>query len=99
MHEVILFKERFRSALLDGSKTTTLRAWKRRLAKPDAPAKTNLGINLWIESVEEIPLTAIDDAIAKADGFESTESLMVCLRDIYPALPATLTLIRFRLAD
>lgn len=95
---MILFKERFRSALLDASKTTTLRAWKRRLAKPGSVAKTNLGIDLWIDSVEEIPLTAINDAIAKVDGFESAETLMACLREIYPALPTTLTLIRFRLA-
>lgn len=95
---MILFKGRFRQSLLDGSKTTTLRAWKRRLAKPGAVAKTNLGISLWVESIEDIRLDAIDDAIAKGDGFESAEALMVCLREIYPALPATLTLIRFRLA-
>lgn len=95
---MILFKERFRSALLDGSKSTTLRAWKKRLAKPGVVAKTNLGINLFVESVEELPLGAIDDAIARADGFESAEALMICLREIYPALPATLTLVRFRLA-
>jgi len=95
---VILFKERFRSALLDGSKSTTLRTWKKRLAKPGTVAKTNLGVNLFVESVEQIPLEAIDDAIARADGFDSVESLMICLREIYPALPATLTLIRFRLA-
>ena len=95
---MILFKERFRAALLDGTKTTTLRAWKRRLVKPGAEAKTNLGVTLWVESIEEIALTAIDDTIAAADGFESAEALLICLREIYPALPATLTLIRFRLA-
>lgn len=95
---MILFKERFRQSLLDGSKTTTLRAWKRRLAKPGGIARTNLGIILWVESVEDIRLDAVDDAIAKGDGFESAEALMVCLREIYPNPPNVLTLIRFRVA-
>lgn len=95
---MILFKERFRQSLMDGSKITTLRAWKQRLAKPGAIAKTNLGINLWVESIEDIRLDAIDDAIAKGDGFDSAEALMVCLREIYPVPPDVLTLIRFRLA-
>lgn len=95
---MILFKERFRQDLLSGAKTTTLRDWKRRLAKPGAIAQTNLGIPLFVESVEAIQLDAIDDNIAKADGFESTAALMECLRGIYPVLPETLALVRFRVA-
>lgn len=96
---MILFKSIFRAALLDGSKTTTLRVWNRRLVEPGTTVKTNLGISLWIEAVEDIALTSIDDAIARADGFESAETLITCLREIYPMLPSLLTLIRFQIID
>ena len=96
---MILFKQRFRQDLLNGNKTTTLRAWKRRLAKPGTVTKTNLGISLFVEFVGEIALTDIDDGIDRAAGFESVDALVICLREIYPNPPQTLTLVRFRLAN
>lgn len=95
---MLLFKAKFRNALLDGSKTTALRAWKSNRVKAGTVAKTNLGISLAIISVESIQLAEITDAHAKADGFLDRESLMVELQSIYDALPDKLTLVQFRLA-
>jgi hypothetical protein len=94
---MLLFKAKFRDALLSGAKTTTLRSWKSRRVRPNTIRKTNLGILLFIHSVETIQLVDITDDHARNDGFSDRESLMAELRAIYPFLPETLTLITFSL--
>jgi len=95
----ILFKKKFAPAILDGSKTTTLRSWKRHMVKPGEVASSNLGIKLSIKSVEKISANAITDAHARADGFSDRAALISELRAIYPELPATLTLVTFSVAS
>jgi len=95
---MILFKAKFKPGLLDGSKTTTLRAWKRNLAKAGQVSKTNLGVDLAIHEISRIRLEEITDAHAVADGFLCRGALMEELKKFYPTMPDTLTLIRFSLA-
>jgi hypothetical protein len=96
---MLLFKGKYREALLDGSKTTTLRSWKNRRCSAGQTVRTNLGIWLSIEEVSDLALTDIDDAIAQADGYPDASSVLASLKSIYgDSLPATLTLVRFALA-
>lgn len=93
------FKQRFRAAILDGSKTTTLRAWSRQRLAPGQIVTTNLGIRLRIESVELVALSLLTDEHARSDGFVNRAALLSELRAIYQTLPPVLTLIRFSLVD
>lgn len=92
---MLLFKAKYREAILDGTKTTTLRAWKRPLVRAGRDYRTNHGDLLHVESVEIVALDALDDTIAQADGFGDAGALLDALRSIYSTLPASLYLVRF----
>lgn len=95
---MILFKSIYKQAILNETKTTTMRVWKRNRCKAGTICKTNIGINLFIDSVETIAISDITDQMALADGFDSSQELITCLHETYTRLPDVLTLIKFHIA-
>ena len=92
---MLLFKKIYKDAILNGTKTTTVRSWKRNICKTGSSEMTNLGIRLFIESVDHITVNDITDDMARADGFDSSEALITRLHETYKNLPDVLTLVKF----
>jgi hypothetical protein len=87
----ILFKKRFFAAIVDGTKTTTIRLWRRPMVRPGQLAAVPFLARgrLRIDAVE--PLGGLDelaDADAAADGFDSLAAMLAELAAIYPQLLA-----------
>jgi hypothetical protein len=80
----INFKKQFADAIRQGTKTTTLRRWKTCKLSPGDRAYS-MGIGwLRIRAAEPIELSALKEADARTDGFESLVELRAMLKRLYP---------------
>ena len=85
----ILFKKRFFEAIAAGTKTTTVRLWRRAMVRPGQLAAVPfLGRGrLRIDAVEPLAgLEELSQSDAAADGFDSLAAMLAELRSIYPRL-------------
>src|SRR6266487_519004 len=81
----LLFKKCFWDAIRRGSKRTTVRRWTSpRLRAGQRAFAPGLGW-LFIEAVNIVDLDQLDDADARADGFETLEQMKRALRRLYPS--------------
>ncbi len=96
---MLLMKKRFFDAIRGGTKTTTLRYWRRRRVRPGSVHKVpGLGA-VSVDSVEEVSPEDLTDADARADGIEDLAALMQMLAELYPPAERqgrTLCRVRFR---
>jgi hypothetical protein len=80
----LLFKKSFWNAIRSGEKRTTIRRWTSpRLKAGKRAYSPGLGW-LNIESVDEIDLRELDEADARADGFQTLSAMKKTLRELYP---------------
>ena len=80
----LLFKKCFWEAIRRGSKRTTVRRWTwARVRAGQRAFAPGLGW-LMIEAVNIVDLEELDDADARADGFESLRQMKQALRRLYP---------------
>jgi hypothetical protein len=80
----LFFKKQFFAAIRDGTKRTTIRRWpKARVSAGRDAYAPHIGW-LSIEGVETVQLKHLDEADARADGFESRASMLRALRKLYP---------------
>ena len=80
---MLLFKRKFLDAIRDGSKTQTIRLWKRRMMRSGQRSYIP-GIGaIRIKSVEQVEVDALTDADAIPDGFPSAVALRKELRTLY----------------
>ncbi len=85
---MLLMKKQFFDAIRSGRKTTTVRLWKRQMARAgEVHTMPGLG-KIRIDDVRKATLAELTDADAVADGFESAADLIAALREIYPNLDA-----------
>jgi hypothetical protein len=75
----VLFKERFRPGLRDGSVTVAYRRWKRPSVRAGGTLQSPGGL-LAIDSVEVIDNSEIDDEAARAAGYRDRRELLGNLR-------------------
>jgi len=83
---MLRFKIRFRDAIWEGRKTTTLRRWSRPFNKAQSLVKAPGIGSLWIESIETVEWLSLTDADAQADGFDTLAELQRAVEEIYPQL-------------
>ncbi|RLI70094.1 ASCH domain-containing protein [Archaeoglobales archaeon] len=98
MKKHLEFKDKFRSKILSGEKTATLRLYT-NLKKGDLVYIHCGGEIIGIAEVEEVikkPLEHINNEDAKSDGFRNREELLEELENFY-GLPNKIYLIRFKL--
>jgi hypothetical protein len=81
----VLFEQRFRDAIADGSVTLTFRRWKRQQALPGRRYRTTVGM-LDVDAVDVVDPATITDADARRAGFASATDLVAGLRGT-PDLP------------
>jgi len=80
---VLLFKRKFQAAIRDGTKTQTVRLWRRQIAWP-GQVRTAPGVGyLRVLAVDEIALDDLTETDATADGFESLAALRAELDGLY----------------
>jgi len=81
---MLLMKKRFFDVIRSGAKTTTLRYWLRCCVRPDS-IQTVPGLGrVRIDAAEPVDLDKLNDEDARADGFESINSLLHALDELYP---------------
>jgi len=80
---MLLFKKQFLPAIRAGRKTQTIRLWKQRRMRSGQESYIPGAGYIDVEAVEEVELKDLDDADARADGFESAAALQAALREIY----------------
>jgi len=99
---MLLLKKQFFPAVRSGAKTTTLRYWHRRQARPGSVHLVpGLG-RVRIESVEPANSRTLTEDDARADGFDSLKALREALDHLYPRSRRklrTLYRVRFTLLD
>jgi hypothetical protein len=83
----VLFEQRFWAGIADGSITTTFRRWRRPQVVAGRPYRTGGGIVV-VDSVEHVPVTAIDDPDARRAGYVDAAALVADVRGD-EALPVT----------
>jgi len=92
----MLFPARLHEALADGTVTVAYRRWRRPTVRAGGTLRSPGGV-LAIESVEVVPVASIDDAGARAAGYDSAAALVADLRPPAPGQdPATVHRIAFR---
>jgi hypothetical protein len=80
---MIFFKRKFQDAIRGGTKTQTVRLWTRPLARA-GQVRFAPGVGyLRIREVAEVPLSALTEADALADGFPSLAALREELYGLY----------------
>jgi len=81
---MLLFKKVFFDAIRAGTKTTTLRYWRRRMVRPDSFHRVRgLGL-LHVRDVRAIDPASLTEADARADGFDDLGQLRSALDDYCP---------------
>jgi hypothetical protein len=75
----VLFEERFRGAVQDGSVTLTFRRWKRTQAIAGHRYRTAVGI-LEVDAVDIVETASITDADARRSGYLSAPAVVADLR-------------------
>ncbi len=94
---MLLFQKRFYAAIAAGTKTTTVRRWRRRQVRPGSVHTVPWLGRLAIESVEPVELADLSAEDAAADGFESLSALRAVLAELYaPDAPGRWYRVRFR---
>jgi hypothetical protein len=88
----VLFEQRFRGPVADGSVTVTFRRWKKRQVTAGNRYRTPIGM-IEVETVDIVDESAIAGADAAQAGYPSAEALVADLRGT-PALP--IYRVRFR---
>lgn len=96
---MLLFKKRYFEGIRRGEKTTTLRYWRHRRARPGS-VHTVPGLGkIAIHDVRVVDWADLTDADAQADGYESLDALRDALEEMYPSTSRNgreLYLVRFR---
>jgi hypothetical protein len=80
---MLLFKKKFIEAILQGSKTQTIRLWTHARMKPGQRSYIPGVGYIRIESVELVTLAGLTDADARPDGFETADALRAEIAAIY----------------
>ncbi|MCD6304232.1 MAG: ASCH domain-containing protein [Planctomycetes bacterium] len=81
---MLLMKKRFFEEIRAGTKTTTLRYWKRRRVR-EGSVHTVPGLGkIRIESVRAIDPAELTDRDARSDGFKSVDAMLAALDELYP---------------
>ncbi len=96
---MLLMKKIFYDAIREGTKTTTLRFWKRRMVRPGSEHRIRGLGRVRIDEVRPVDLSELTEADAKADGLAGLEALRIALDEMYPPQHRdgrTLYLVRFR---
>lgn len=83
---LIFVKGHYLELIRQGLKTTTIRPWKVCRLKPGAVLSFNGRVRARLLSVSQVPLSAIDDQAARADGFTSRRAFLKAFRTHYPAI-------------
>ncbi len=94
---MLLLKKHLVDLVKAGKKRQTIRFWSHAILKPGQISFTpGLG-RMKILAIEELPgLHALDDADARADGFESLPELLAELKRNYPVVPPGKRLFRIK---
>ena len=81
---MLLMKKVFFDGIRWGTKTTTLRYWRRCHIRPET-VHTVPGLGkVRIDEVEPVAPEQLDDSDACADGFDDLAALMAALDELYP---------------
>lgn len=83
---LIFIKGHYLELIRQGLKTTTIRPWKTCRLRPGVTLSFNGRVRARLRSVEQVPLSAIDDHAARADGFASRRAFLKAIRSHYPTL-------------
>jgi hypothetical protein len=84
MRAMLLMKKIFYDAIRDGTKTTTLRFWQRRMVRPGSEHRIRGLGRVRIDEVRPVELSDLTEADARADGLAGLEALRVALDEMYP---------------
>ncbi len=84
---MLLFKKKFLAAIREGTKTQTIRLWKRRMMKAGQRSYIPGAGYICIESVEQVALDDLTEEDAVRDGFDTLGALRAEIAAIYD--PAT----------
>lgn len=76
----MLFKTRFHAGIRDGTVTLTFRSWQRPRVLPGRRYRFDGRGVIEVESIEEVPLTAIGESDARRSGFDGVAELIAALR-------------------
>lgn len=81
---MLLIKKVYFASIRAGTKTTTLRYWRRAMVRAgEVHTVRGLG-RVRIESVRQVEAAALTDEDARADGFADLADLLRALADYYP---------------
>jgi hypothetical protein len=75
----VLFEQRFREGIVDGSVTVTFRRWKRRQVVAGNRYRTTAGI-IEVDAVDVVDVSAITAAEARRGGYPSRGAMVADLR-------------------
>jgi hypothetical protein len=79
---MLLFQKRFHAGLVDGSITRTFRLWDTPRVKPQGRYRVHpIGV-VEVTAIERRPLGELEDADAKAGGFESRDELLAYMAPV-----------------
>ncbi len=80
---MLLFKKKFLQAIRSGEKTQTIRLWPFCRMKPGQRSYIPGAGYIRVLAVDEIALSALSDADAQPDGFETADALRAELANLY----------------
>ncbi|MBL8830317.1 MAG: ASCH domain-containing protein [Planctomycetaceae bacterium] len=81
---MLLFKKKFLDAIRNGTKTQTIRLWKRCMFRAGQASYIPGAGYIRITAVDRVELSELTDDDARPDGFESVASLRREIDAIYP---------------
>jgi hypothetical protein len=82
---MLLFKRKFREAIRSGTKTQTIRLWRRQIVRAgDVHFAPGVGY-LRVLAVGQVTLDELTEEDARADGFASLTALRAELQRLYGA--------------
>jgi hypothetical protein len=77
------FIKRFQALIKDGTKTQTIRCWKKpQVTAGDLCRSDGIGV-LEIVSIDRIELNSLSEGDAKREGFKTVKELLSAIRKIY----------------
>ena len=82
---MLFVRKEYFEAIRGGTKTTTLRYWRRPVVRPGSTHSVRGLGRVRIESVEPMRLADLTEDHARADGFDDLAALHAALARHYPA--------------
>lgn len=80
---MLLFKKKFLDAIRQGTKTQTIRLWKRRMMRAGQRSYIPGVGHVRIESIEAVTLDELTEEDARRDGFDTLAALRAEIESLY----------------